>query len=67
MTFLEWCLLDTNDDRPLDIRTTCGRHYEPNVPVASPFTVERLKAGILVKEPELKNNIWYLLLELTKA
>lgn len=66
MTFLEWCLQDEDDENLIDVRTTCGRHYKPGE-VVTPFTVARLKAGKLVKEPELKNNIWYVLLELPKA
>lgn len=62
MTFIEWCLEDTEEDIDLDIHTVTGKHYPPGVPVLI-LELELLKPLEIVDEPVLENNVWHLTLD----
>ena len=62
MTFLDWCLKGSDDDRDLHIVTEDGREYLPGVPVEIK-ELSSLKPMKIVGKPVLKDNIWYVKLK----
>ena len=63
MTFIEWCLEAPEEEEiPLDVKTTSGKHYPPNTSVPR-LTVECLKVLELAKEPKLIDGVWHVLLK----